>query len=273
MIDAMIERVADATGKKLKMTYCVTGEFIEDKIECVWPWIECGHEVGVHSHILGSHRHGHSYKSPYDYREDENGVLNQDRFARSFRDMLIAHGVPNPVTHVSGMFTFRDSTLRVLEDAGFEVDCSILPSIINKHPATGDFVLSDNRQRVSARPYHPSYENHCRDGNAKLVELPVSGWLSGDGLHTKQTSNLKKRLASNDTVDIFQMFWHHFEFAHEELNWTKGNLKEAEEFLIGFGKMNSVRFSTAKEAVCDWKSSIGAISYAKPSGFCKHTQS
>ena len=45
MIEKMIQRVADATGKQLKMTYCVTGEFIEDKIECVWSWIDQGHEI------------------------------------------------------------------------------------------------------------------------------------------------------------------------------------------------------------------------------------
>ena len=78
MIEEMIDHVTDATRKKLKMTYCVTGEFIEDMIEQVWPWIDQGHEIGVHSHILGSHRHGHSCEPPSDYREDENDILNQD---------------------------------------------------------------------------------------------------------------------------------------------------------------------------------------------------
>jgi len=133
MIEEKIQHVTDAIRKTLKMTYCVTGEFIEDKIECVWPWIDKGHEIGVHSHILGGHRHAHSYKAPYNYREDVKGILNQDRFARPFRDMLVAHGVPDPVTHVSGMFTFRDSTIRVLEDAEFEVDCSLLPGVRFQH--------------------------------------------------------------------------------------------------------------------------------------------
>jgi hypothetical protein len=252
-IDGMIQRVADATGKVPKITYCLTGEFIEDKIECVWPWIDQGHEIGVHSHVLGSHRHNHSYKPPYDYREDVNGVLNQNRFAQPFRSMLIAHGVPDPVTHVSGMFTFRDSTVRLLEGAGFEVDCSLLPGVRGKHWATGDFILCDNRQRKSGKPYHPSYADHCKEGRAKLVELPVSGWLGGDNLLTTQATDLKKRLTSNADVDIFQMYWHHYEFAHEELDWVKGNLDEAEQFLIRFGLIDSVRFSTAKEAVDDWK--------------------
>jgi len=49
------------------------------------------------------------------------------------------------------------------------------------------------------------------------------------------------------------MFWHHFEFARVELSWVKGSLDEAEGFLVRFGKMDSVRFSTAMEAVYDWK--------------------
>jgi len=254
IIERMIQRVNDATGKELKMTYCVTGEFIEDEIERVWPWIEHGHEIGVHSHILGGHRHGHSYKPPYDYREDEGGILNQDRFARPFRDMLMVQGVPDPVTHVSGMFTFRDTTVRVIEDAGFKVDCSLLPGIVGKHEATGDFTLCDNRGRASAKPYQPSYGSHCEEGSAKLVELPVSGSLGGGDLLTKQAKVLEERLSCNEAVDIFQMFWHHFEFAREEYDWVKGSLDEAEQFLTLFGRLDSVRFSTAKEAVSDWES-------------------
>jgi hypothetical protein len=49
------------------------------------------------------------------------------------------------------------------------------------------------------------------------------------------------------------MFWHHSEFAREELSWVKGSLGEAEGFLVRFDKMASVRFSTAKEAVYGWK--------------------
>jgi len=64
---------------------------------------------------------------------------------------------------------------------------------------------------------------------------------------------MQKRLGSNKNVDIFQMFWHHFELAHEELSWVKGSLNEAEQFLIRFGQMDSVQFSTASEAVHDWK--------------------
>jgi len=58
---------------------------------------------------------------------------------------------------------------------------------------------------------------------------------------------------SNKAVDISQMYWHHFEFAREELSWAKGSLTEAERFLIQFGKIDSVQFSTAREAVFDWK--------------------
>ena len=71
---------------------------------------------------------------------------------------------------------------------------------------------------------------------------------------TTQATKLKKRLTSNRVVDVFQMYWHHFEFAHEELNWVKGNLDDAEQFLIRFGLIDSVRFSTAKEAIDDFQS-------------------
>jgi hypothetical protein len=115
------------------------------------------------------------------------------------------------------------------------------------------FTLSVFTRRKMGETRSPDRSARAKEGRAKLVELPVSGWLGGDNLLTTQATDLKKRLTSNTDVDIFQMYWHHYEFAHEELDWVKGNLDEAEQFLIRFGLIDSVRFSTAKEAVDDWK--------------------
>ena len=49
--------------------------------------------------------------------------------------------------------------------------------------------------------------------------------------------------------DVFQSFWHHFEFA--DLGWTKGTFEDAEEFLMACARAENVAFSTASEAAGD----------------------
>jgi hypothetical protein len=77
-IDSMVVRVADATGKKPKMTYCVTGDVLADELDDLFRFVDEGHWVGIHSHLLGSDRPEYmSGRGRYPYIVDEDGVLNQ----------------------------------------------------------------------------------------------------------------------------------------------------------------------------------------------------
>ncbi len=50
-----------------------------------------------------------------------------------------------------------------------------------------------------------------------------------------QLDHLRRRLSRDGEADVFQSFWHHFEFAH--LGWTKGTLADAERFLTECGRL------------------------------------
>ena len=104
------------------------------------------------------------------------GILNQDKVAGPFREILISLGFPPPVSHVTGMFSFQKSTIKVLSEAGFKVDCSLIPNgKVIKHDALGDFVIADNRRRTDRRAYRPSDDDPWVAGNSNVLELPVSG--------------------------------------------------------------------------------------------------
>lgn len=250
LAERMFDRVADATGKRPRGTYCGTSEFLGEKLDEAFRLLERGDEVGVHSHLPGAHRPKHRYGERYAYRFDEHGVLNQDRVAGPLRELAVALGLPSPQTHVTGMFTFQRRTIAVLEDAGFTVDCSLLPGIPPaRHSASGEFVLADNRRHTDPRPYRPAREDPWIEGTSRLLELPVSGNLGGGHLDGELTA-LRQRVQGNSTVDVFQIYWHHFEFA--QLGWTVGSLEDAERFLMEAARLEGVVFSTAAQAAADF---------------------
>jgi hypothetical protein len=244
-MEQMLRDVAGATGEYPKITYCLTGEFLSERLDDAFRFIEEGHEVGIHSHIPGAHRPRHRYDGRYAYRLDDDAVLNQDAVAGPLRGIAAALGLPAPRTHVSGMFTFQKTTIRTISDAGFLVDCSLLPGVRATHEASGDFVLADNTHRTEPLPYRPDIDDPWTAGQSPVVELPVSANLGGGDLES-QLKTLRDRLQRDGDVDVFQSFWHHFEFAG--LGWTKGRLTDARAFLTECAKQPNVVFSTAAEA-------------------------
>ncbi len=248
-IEDLLKRVADKSGKQPKMTYCLTSDFLSERLEDAFRFLEEGHEIGVHSHLPGAHRPRHSYAGHYAYHLNEHGILNQDTVAGALRQISISLGLPPPRTHVSGMFTFQRTTIQVLAEAGFSVDCSLLPGIRGTHEATGDFVLADNTRRDKAHAYRPSDEDPWADGDSAIIELPASANLGGGDME-RQISDLRRRVTSDRDVDVFQSYWHHFEFLRpvEFLRPGQDIYEEAERFLIECGRHDAVRFSTASEA-------------------------
>jgi len=242
-VEELLKKVADRAGQQPKITYCLTGDFLSEQLDEAFRFLEEGHEIGIHSHLPGAHRPRHSYSGHYRYRLDEHGVLNQDTVAGALRQIAVSLGLPAPRTHVSGMFTFQRTTIRVLDEAGFSIDCSLLPGVKGTHEASGDFILADNTQRNKAYPYRPSIEDPWKDGNSTIIELPASGNL-GSGDIEGQITRLRERANSKRELDVFQSYWHHFEFVRP----GQDTFKEAERFLMECARHDNVRFSTASEA-------------------------
>ena len=94
--ETMIERVAQRTGQMPRVTYCLTNEFVTDRLDDAVRFFEQGHEIGVHSHLPGSHRREHCYSGRYALALDPNGLLNQDRVAGPLREIIASLGFPAP---------------------------------------------------------------------------------------------------------------------------------------------------------------------------------
>ena len=253
--EAMIERVANRVGQLPKVTYCLTNEFITDRLDDAIRFFEQGHEIGVHSHLPGSHRKAHSYSGRYILALNQSGFLNQDLIAGSLREIISSLGFPAPKSHVSGMFSFQPSTVEILRRAGFTIDCSLIPNGRKiRHRVTGDFVLANNERRIDRRPYFPDPADPWIEGTNSLLEIPVSGNLGEAYFEidwAKSLENEKHQIAEilqrEDEVGIYQSYWHHFEFSGT-YDWTRGSLRRAEEFLVEIGEMKGLKFSTASDA-------------------------
>lgn len=244
-IEKVLSSVADRTGKSPKVTYCLTAAFLSERLDEAFRLLEEGHEIGIHSHLPGAHRPRHRYDEHYAYRFDHRGTLNQDAIAGPLREIAIALGLPAPRTHVSGMFTFQRSTIQTLAEAGFTVDCSLLPGVKGTHEASGDFILADNTRRTAPYPYRPDPDDPWSPGNSPIIELPVSANLGGGDMDG-QLGHLRQRLAEERETDVFQSFWHHFEFVRPGLG--NATFVDAERFLTECGRQANVVFSTAAEA-------------------------
>jgi len=80
----------------------------------------------------------------------------------------------------------------------------------------------------------------------KTGKMPkVTYCVTGEFL-AERLAEMKERLGRDGEIDVFQSFWHHFEFA--ELGWTEGTFTDAEKFLLACGEDERVVFSTASEA-------------------------
>jgi hypothetical protein len=258
-MERLFLRVADATGKMPKVTYCLTSEFITDRLDEAIRLQEAGNEIGVHSHLPGGHRKRHSYSGPFAFRFDEQRRLNQDKVAGPLREILIALGFPAPTTHASGMFSFQQKTISILSDAGFTIDTSLIPNgKIIQHDALADVIIADNRRRTSRKPYRASLTDPWVHGDAPVLEIPVSGNLGCAYFGMDWAASLddefalvERRSAQLNGVDIYQSYWHHFEFSRA-LSWTRGSQDSAYDFLTKCTRLENVVFSTAREAADAW---------------------
>jgi hypothetical protein len=257
-------------------TFCAPAEAVEDKETVLRQLRADGHEIGVHSHLPGSHRGGHSYQGEFAYRLDDEGRLNQDLAAARLRARVEQAGLGAARTHVSGFFTFRDTTVCVLEHAGFTVDCSLMPGTVGTHPAVGDFVLWDNRARTCPATYRPSRSDHCQPGDSSIIELPVWGHLNaeedqgclleivrrseqdGDPIashwegYWRERGSFQNVPSSGGQVqgkpEIVQMFFHWWDFLGEGGSVDYESLVRLGCFLRRWAEMDDCSFATASHA-------------------------
>lgn len=71
-----------------------------------------------------------------------------------------------------GAFYLDAKTIRILEENDIYHDSSVIPGSKYVSQTIPEFHF-DHSRCVFDTPYHPSYQDHCFSGNAKLLEVPL----------------------------------------------------------------------------------------------------
>jgi hypothetical protein len=127
---------------------------------------------------IGAHHHAWETPpfAPEDVRRHTYALaLPAERFGRqvhTLTEAIEAAVGARPVSYRSGRFGFSAAHVSVLERAGYLVESSVAPLFYETHKGGPDFV------EAPLEPYFLSYDDACRPGSSRLLELPVSAALN-----------------------------------------------------------------------------------------------
>lgn len=261
------EKRLDHQGNSPKITWCLTSQVAKHRPRPFLGLLDHGHEIGIHSHYPGA-------DGRLEHRQEINRN-NLDKFGEWLPELcrtITDAGFPPPRTQVTWMFAYRDSMTQVLSEAGIDIDCSVCYG--GAHYLPDGFLLADNRKRNTGKPYHMSEDDHCAEGDSGVAELPVSGgfgdyWIPDKESRFKHFSpitsdddaekminlfNHRMQTISPGGIDIFHIHFHLYEFLVPG-GLDEGRLDRTVTILRNIASDNRVCFSTASEAVDDWRNS------------------
>jgi len=112
-----------------------------------------GHEIGYHAHGL--------IKAPINKKEE---IIN--RGIRKLRKLGL-----DPVSYRGGRFHLNGPLLKILEKNNIKYDSSVVPGLQENF---NDGTERCNHFEAPRKPYFPSYENHNKEGNSRILELPIN---------------------------------------------------------------------------------------------------
>jgi hypothetical protein len=136
--------------------------------------------------------HHHAWETPPFEPDDVSRhvyalALPPERFARQLAELSSAIETAvgaRPVSYRSGRFGFSASHVSELERAGYLVESSVAPLFFETHKGGPEFV------DAPLEPYFLSYDDACRPGSSRLLELPISA-----ALHRRFPAWLQRRYA------------------------------------------------------------------------------
>jgi hypothetical protein len=160
--------------RSVRPTYLVTHPVVSDArsadvLRALREQGDC--EIGAHHHAWET--------PPFDAddvrRHSYALALPPDRFVRqlsTLTDAIETAVGARPVSYRSGRFGFSAAHVSALERAGYLVESSIVPLFCETHKGGPEFV------EAPLEPYFLAYDDACRPGSSRLLELPVSAALN-----------------------------------------------------------------------------------------------
>ena len=129
---------------------CQTGSLFSK----LWKSLENrGHEIGYHAHGL--------IRASIEKKEDiiTKGLQKLKKLGL------------NPISFRAGRYHLNGSLLKILEKNNIKYDSSVVPGL---QECFNDGIVRCDHIGAPYDPYFPSYENHCLDGNSRVLELPIN---------------------------------------------------------------------------------------------------
>lgn len=176
---------------RCKITFFILGEMAEWYPDLVREIADRGHEVASHG-----------------LRHVDITVLGRDQFARDLDitvERLERVSGQRPVGYRAPNLVYAPWATEVLESRGFMYDATVAVS----RPLGGKY---RGWADAPIHPYHPSYEDIARPGDAKLIELPLPPFpglhlAAGSGIITRilgfQWTSIALRAASRTGTTMF----------------------------------------------------------------------
>jgi len=205
----------------VKPTYLVT-----------YPVAASDHCVGIFKPILESGRceigmHCHPWTTP-PIGEDERLVASflsnmppsiVETKLRAVTEQIESSFGERPRSYRAGRFGLAPSHLWILEELGYEVETSVTPLTSWTEEGGPDF------RDARLLPYHPNYLDVRREGNSKLLEVPVTitltrptpEWLRWAYVRIPRFTRLRG-LLSRDRLNVIDVVWAYAaEFSAEDM--------------------------------------------------------
>ena len=205
----------------VRPTYLVTHPVAAspDCVEIFRPILESGRcEIGMHCHPWTTPPVADEERLKASFLSNMAPSTVQQKLATVTEKIREAFDV-QPVSYRAGRFGLAPSHLWILEDLGYRVDTSVTPLVSWVVEGGPDY------RDAPLMPYHPSYLDVTRDGNAKLLEVPVTvsltrlvpKWARWAYVRVPRVTRIRG-LLSRDRLGLLDVVWAYpAEFTAEEM--------------------------------------------------------
>lgn len=253
LTQAMPKLLDVLTEHKISATWFITHDYwgkIDQEFPSLVERMSNNGEIGCHVHFR---REREVYYTDYDFQMEliaraTNSLRDYGYNVKSFR---------------GGNLFFDENTLRVLEELNYEVDSSVLPGTYSRPYPN---LIVNHKERLSSKPYFPSYGNHCIPGSSKILEIPLSVYpyfqfntrlvsvfiarqlpMPLTAEHSLRTNGMIKKMIKKDFV-LIVLSVHPYNF----LDGIEKRLQYLEDFIVDMKSLDA-KFVTLKELRREWK--------------------
>jgi peptidoglycan/xylan/chitin deacetylase (PgdA/CDA1 family) len=188
-----IKRIMDILDEKgIKAMFFIAGKFAEENENVIKEIYLKGHEIGCHGYSHG-----------LDVAENFVDLNIEEQKRRIERSSKILKDITGQEVNIfrAPYAKANHRTIRVLESLGYKCDSSVTSMRFDFGMGVGNNMRAFFAPR---RPYYPSLHNLFKEGESKVLEIPISAFVVPLTMSTMRT------LGRETVKHIFNMSSHFF---------------------------------------------------------------